>query len=119
MITIDQPETPPPTMKVFKGDLNAEKDLIEFERDVICELEKSEGPSLWETVVSSLNEDARSIVTDSRMPSRRTSHIDLGNDYNKILANNLNCDISDSKNKDVDASVNLIQGQWGFIFYEP
>lgn len=97
-------------MKVYKGDLNAEKDLIEFERDVICEFEKSEGPSLWETVVSSLNEDARSIVTDSRMPSRRSSHIDLNDDYNKIVENNLNCDISDSNNRDVDASINLIQG---------
>lgn len=32
--------------------------------------------SLWETVVSSLNEDTRSIVIDSRMPSRRSSRIE-------------------------------------------
>lgn len=102
---------------MYKGDIkeekdedkdmekDVEKDLIEFERDVICEFEKTQGPSLWETVISSLNEDARSIVTDSRMPSRRSSHIDFNDNYN-----NSNYGINDSINKKINYSVDTLQG---------
>lgn len=90
---------------MYTGEPDPDKNLNEFERDVIYGFEKNGGPSLWETVVSSLNEDARSIVTDSRMPSRRSSHIDLNDGYN-----HLNCDISSSQNTGVNDSVDIFQG---------
>lgn len=60
-----------------------EKDLIDFEKDVICGFEKTDGPSLWETVLLSLNEDTRSVVTDSRVSSRRNSRMDSAEPHQK------------------------------------
>lgn len=64
-------------IKVYRGELSVEKDLLKFEKDVLCEFEKTDGTSLWENVISSLNEDTRTLVTDSRTPSSRQQSIDF------------------------------------------
>ena len=53
-------------IKLFKGDVSVERNLLKFEKDVLCEFENSQSSSLWENVVSSLNEDARNLVIENK-----------------------------------------------------
>lgn len=53
-------------IKLFKGDVSVERNLLKFEKDVLSEFENSQSSSLWENVVSSLNEDARNLVVENK-----------------------------------------------------
>ncbi|KAK6644849.1 hypothetical protein RUM43_001122 [Polyplax serrata] len=50
-------------IKIFKGDVAPDGDILKFEKDILWEFEKSDGTNLWENVVSSLNESTRTLIT--------------------------------------------------------
>lgn len=85
--------------------MDVESDLVKFEKDVLYEFEKTEGTSLWENVISSLNEDARTLVTESRMPSRKISLVDQS--YTQTEEIILKCDTSISINVSGEEEQNI------------